>query len=62
MYVFDEHRVGLTVNERFTHMIHQLAVAAACCYPNRVCLIPTAEEMAVILRDANGIEDDQPWL
>jgi hypothetical protein len=49
MYVFDEHRVGLTVNERFTHMIHQLAVAAACCYPNRVCLIPTAEEMAVIL-------------
>jgi hypothetical protein len=63
MYVFDEHRVGLTVNERFTHMIHQLAVAAACCYPNRVCLIPTAEEMAVKMTAMRmSIEDDQPWL
>jgi hypothetical protein len=61
MYVFDETRVGTTVNERFTRMIHALAVTAACCYPNRVCLIP-ADEMAVILRDANTWEDDQPWL
>jgi hypothetical protein len=51
-YRYDPAAVQLTPNTRFFHMIHQMAVAAAMCYPDRCCLIPTVEEAAASEREA----------
>ena len=51
-YRYNPAAIGLGVNERFTHMIHMLAVTAAMCYPNRCSLIPSVEEVAAREREA----------
>lgn len=55
-YRYDPAAIGLGVNERFTHMIHMLAVTAAMCYPNRCSLIPSVEEVAAREREAQAWE------
>jgi len=53
MYRYDPDAVDVSsVNTRFWHMIHQLAVAAAACYPNRVSICLTVEEVAARERKA----------
>jgi hypothetical protein len=46
MYRYDPAALEQNVNTKFWHMIHQMAVAAAMCYPGRCSLIPTREEAA----------------